>query len=88
MKYANANSVIPEELLVELQNYIQGEIIYIPKTKNNYEKWGTRSGGRKIIDDRNHGIRKDFKNGKPISQLAEEQYLSIETIKKIAYSKK
>ncbi|MBP1950801.1 CD3324 family protein [Virgibacillus litoralis] len=88
MKYANANSVIPEELLVELQNYIQGEIIYIPKTKNNYEKWGTRSGGRKIIDDRNHDIRKDFKNGKPISQLAEEQYLSIETIKKIAYSKK
>lgn len=88
MKYVKANTVLPEELIIEIQKYIQGETIYIPKTKNAIHKWGTRSGGRKLIDERNAGIKNAFNYGKSISQLAEEYYLSPETIKKIVYSKK
>lgn len=87
MKYVNATTVLPENLIMEIQKYIQGETIYIPKPETTYQKWGTRSGGRKLIDERNASIKKEFKSGTAIHQLAEDYFLSIETIKKIVYSK-
>ncbi|TQR19374.1 CD3324 family protein [Psychrobacillus vulpis] len=87
MTYLKATNVLPKELVVEIQKYIQGEAIYIPKPEKHYKKWGTLSGERKRIDERNQSIRKAFENGIPLQQLAEEHFLSIETIKKIVYSK-
>ncbi|ASN06485.1 CD3324 family protein [Virgibacillus necropolis] len=87
MSYVKANKILPEELIVELQKYVQGETLYIPKSKSNYQKWGTCSGGRKVLDERNACIQIGFNNGKSIDQLADEYFLSTETIKKIVYSK-
>ncbi|WP_404451767.1 hypothetical protein LG329_15705 [Virgibacillus necropolis] len=87
MSYVKANNILPEKLIIEIQKYVQGETIYIPKTESNYQKWGTCSGGRKAIDERNACIRNDFKNGKSISQLADNYFLSPETVKKIVYSR-
>ncbi|HZG72548.1 MAG TPA: CD3324 family protein [Chondromyces sp.] len=87
MKYIKATSVLPEELVVEIQKYVQGETIYIPKPKSTYKKWGARSGGRKLLDERNASIKRAFKNGHTMGELAEEYFLSIETIRKIVYSK-
>ena len=87
MSYIKASNVLPEELILELQKYVQGETLYIPKAKSNYEKWGARSGGRKAIDQRNVGIKTDFNDGNTIDQLAEKYFLSTETIKKICYSR-
>lgn len=88
MKYVNANNILPESLIMEIQKYVQGETIYIPKTENSYRKWGSLSGGRKLLDKRNTAIKKSFATGnRTIPQLAEEHFLSIETIKKIVYSK-
>ncbi|GIN39773.1 MULTISPECIES: CD3324 family protein [Heyndrickxia] len=87
MKYVKASTVLPENLIMEIQKYVQGETIYIPKPRNNHQKWGTQSGGRKYIDQRNAMIKKAFKNGTTIDQLADEYFLSIETIKKIVYAK-
>ncbi|WP_459501329.1 CD3324 family protein [Bacillus sp. C1] len=87
MGYVKAATVLPESLIIEIQKYVQGETIYIPKQETAHDKWGTRSGGRKQIDMRNREIKYAFKNGISIHQLAEEYFLSIETIKKIVYSK-
>ncbi|MBO9129482.1 CD3324 family protein [Bacillus sp. 165] len=87
MKYIKASNVLPEELLIEIQKYVQGEMLYIPKPEVAYQKWGTQSGGRKLLDDRNRAIKSAFNNGTSIHQLAEEHFLSIETIKKIVYTK-
>jgi hypothetical protein len=46
MKYVNANNILPEKLIMEIQKYIQGETIYIPMQEGTYRKWGTLSGGR------------------------------------------
>jgi Mor family transcriptional regulator len=86
VKYVNANKILPETLIAEIQKYVQGETIYIPKPEAAYRKWGACSGGRKLIDDRNASIKNSFKSGTSIQQLAEEHFLSIETIKKIVYS--
>lgn len=87
MKYVNATAVLPKKLIEEIQKYVQGETIYIPKPEATHQKWGTRSGGRKLIDDRNRAIRSSYQSGSKMQQLAEEYCLSMETIKKIVYSK-
>lgn len=87
MKYVKAANILPEQLIREIQKYVQGETIYIPKPEHAYHKWGTQSGGRKQLEDRNKAIKHAFKNGTSIHQLAEEYFLSVETIKKIVYSK-
>jgi len=88
MAYVKATAILPEKLIVEIQKYIQGESIYIPKLEKTHQKWGSRSGTRKLIDDRNKSIKTSFKNGITIDQLAKDYYLSVETIKKIIYTTK
>ena len=88
MTYINANKVLPEKLIVEIQKYVQGETLYIPKPETAYQKWGTSSGGRRQLDRRNATIRNSYISGSSIQQIANEYYLSTETIKKIVYSQK
>lgn len=38
MRYRNANHVLPDELLKEVQKYASGEAIYIPKLQEK-KKW-------------------------------------------------
>ena len=87
MVYVKATAILPEKLIVEIQKYIQGETIYIPKLEKTHQNWGSRSGTRKLIDDRNKSIKTAYKNEVTIDQLAEDYYLSVETIKKIIYTK-
>ncbi|MEK3886173.1 CD3324 family protein [Bacillus sp. FSL K6-3431] len=93
MKYVKATTILPEELLVEIQiveiqKYVQGRTIYIPKQTCTYQKCGLLSGGRKKNDERNAYIINEYYNGKCISQLAQDYFLSTDTIKKIVYSKR
>jgi Mor family transcriptional regulator len=86
MKYLKANSVLPIELIMEIQKYVQGETIYIPKSGTT-RKWGAKSGSRHFYESRNSSIRNAFTQGKTIQELAEQYFLSLETIKKIVYAK-
>ncbi|WP_458412944.1 CD3324 family protein [Schinkia sp. CFF1] len=88
MNYVKAAAVLPQELIKEIQKYVQGEMIYIPKPEGSHQKWGARSGARKSIADRNVSIKQAFRSGSSIKELAEEYFLSIESIKKIVYSNK
>jgi Mor family transcriptional regulator len=88
LKYTNAKKVLPEELIIVIQQYVQGETLYIPKQEREYHSWGSRSGGRQWLDRRNAAIRHDFKDHRSIEQLARDYFLSVETIKKIVYSGK
>ena len=46
MKYINADIILPEELLKEVQKYVQGGMVYIPKPEGLRKKWGENSGDR------------------------------------------
>lgn len=87
MKYKNAQEILPAKLVEEIQKYASGKIIYIPKPKQNRTKWGTLSGSREYINKRNQQIKVQYKKGVSIDSLAKEYYLSIESIKKIIYTK-
>jgi Mor family transcriptional regulator len=84
MKYKKASEILPDELLREVQKYITGESIYIPKG-NKRKKWGESSGVRTFFSLRNEEIRNKYFHKVPIEELAEEYSLSYETIRKIVY---
>lgn len=88
MKYTNAANVLPKNLIMEIQKYIQGETLYIPKQESEHKNWGSLSGGRQLLDQRNEAIRDAFNSNSSIEQLAQKHFLSIDTIKKIVYSHK
>jgi len=86
MKYQKAAAVFPVELLLEIQKYVQGDMVYIPKRKEDCEKWGERSGARGVCLRRNEEVRRRYKDGSSLEELSEEFLLSVESIKKIIYS--
>lgn len=87
MKYVRVERILPENLIIEIQKYIQGEYIYIPSRPETRKKWGEKSKNRDYINRRNEMIRSKFRGGQTISNLAEEFFLSDSSIKKIVYEK-
>lgn len=45
MKYKNAQDILPDRLLKELQQYVSGETLYIPRRQSR-KSWGETSGAR------------------------------------------
>lgn len=88
MKYINATEILPESLLIEIQKYIAGGVLYIPQTEGMKQPWGSKTGTRKEIINRNIQIKFEKENGKTIEELIFKYKLSYDTIKKIVYNKK
>lgn len=86
MKYKNAAEILPPELVKEIQHYIAGELLYIPKNESKQE-WGALSGSKKFFAERNQKIKEQFYSGMTCEELALEFGLSGSTIKKIIYQK-
>ncbi|HBF36937.1 MAG TPA: hypothetical protein DDW50_06410 [Firmicutes bacterium] len=87
MKYINANLVLPDSLVKELQNYIQGEYIYIPIKEGCHKNWGEVSGYRNEIQKRNIELVKQYRNGTSMEKLSDLFGLSIYAVRKIIYQK-
>ncbi|MBS7528817.1 MAG: hypothetical protein PWP51_1592 [Clostridiales bacterium] len=85
MKYQNAKLILPPDLLAELQEYLQGEYLYIPAKKEQRKAWGERSGYRQKIDARNRKIVEVYNDGVAIEEIAKTFFLSVASIQKIIY---
>ncbi len=85
MSYINADEYLPPHLVKEIQKYIQGVQIYIPKNNGNRLGWGKKNGTREELDKRNTEIRLSKKSGRTIEELAEFYSLSTDSIRKILY---
>lgn len=84
MKYVNAAEILPEKLLRELQIYIDGDILYIPKASGKKE-WGAVSGSRTFYQERNKEIQRLYKEGCSLDALSKRYNLASSTIRKIIY---
>ena len=87
MKYLNATSVLPDTLVKELQNQVQGGYIYIPIEQEQQKRWGEASGYRQELEQRNQQIKREYRNGVSIECLTEKYCLSLYTVRKIIYQK-
>ena len=62
MKYTAANEILPKELLKQVQKYIQGQYIYIPKEEGVRNPWGSNSGAKRVTAERHSEIKEKFLN--------------------------
>lgn len=88
MEYKNGMDLFPKELLMEIQKYVSGGLVYIPQAEDKHREWGEVSGIKAEIHIRNNEIKEKFHMGMTIDELALEYCLAIGTIKKIVYTRK
>ena len=87
MKYINANEILPDVLVKELQKYVQAGYIYIPAKSEQHRSWGELSGYRKELERRNKVILAEYHSRVSIEELADQYHLSVYAIRKIIYQK-
>lgn len=78
MGYRNAKAILPPQLLRTLQQYAEGECLYIP-----YQEAHTRPRACAALAQRNEEIWQRYRSGVSVQQLAESYYLSPQAIYKI-----
>ena len=83
MKHIKAKNVLPEEVIKIIQEYIDGEYIYIPRKNSNQKSWGEKNGIKDELSKRNNEIFNRFIQGITVKGLAEEYYLSEQSIRRI-----
>lgn len=72
---------------MEVQKYAAGKMLYFPAGEDK-RGWGEASGYRDQLLKRNRMIRNKYAHGTTVSELADEYFLSLDSIKKIIYSKR
>lgn len=83
MGYRRAEQILPNEIIELIQNYVDGECIYIPRKENARRNWGENTNIRKELKERNLSIYLDYQGGMKETQIAEKYFLSIKSIQRI-----
>ncbi|MCH5351886.1 MAG: hypothetical protein J1E06_00205 [Acutalibacter sp.] len=83
MRYARGQDILPANLLTQLQQYIDGAYLYIPRKKENRLNWGERTHSKEETAARNRAIFLDAEAGADISALAETYFLAEKTVRRI-----
>ena len=82
MSYAKAEQFLPGEIIELIQEYVDGQNIYIPRKSQRLE-WGTRTNIRQELSTRNQNIYLDFLKGAKIKELSRKYFLSTKSIQRI-----
>lgn len=82
MGYIRAEDVLPEEVLNLIWQYVDGELVYIPR-KGEKRRWGAATGTRDSFTLRNEGIYAKHLQGMSVQELADRYCLSEKSIQRI-----
>ena len=85
MSYVNAENVLPKSLVDEIQKYVDGKLIYVPRKDENSLSWGEKSGTREKMAERNRMIVNRYYSGETIVELSGVYYLSEKRIQGIIH---
>lgn len=88
MSYKKATQILPQELLEKVQEYIDGEFLYIPRISERKRGWGETTRIRQELMDRNERIFTDYIAGERMESLADRYFLSIKSIQRIVGQQK
>lgn len=88
MSYIKAEHILPTELLQAIQQYVDGEYIYIPRVSDKKKSWGEKTSFRKELEKRNSQLYADYCQGYSTQELSEKYYLSIKSIQRIVLQEK
>lgn len=85
MSYVNADNVLPQSLIKEIQKYVDGGLLYIPRKDAKSFSWGEKSGAKDKLAKRNQEIVRCYYLGETISQLSEVFFLSEKRVRGIIH---
>ena len=85
MSYVNAEDVLPKILVEEIQKYVDGQLIYIPRKNGNLLSWGEKNGTKEKLAERNQTIVNRYYSGQTITQLSKVYFLSEKRIQGIIH---
>ena len=83
MSYIRAEEILPIEVIELIQQYVDGENIYIPRKAAHRQAWGEGTQIRQELLLRNRQIYKDYLAGSRTSELACKYFLSEKSIQRI-----
>ena len=83
MGYIRAEEILPIEVIELIQQYVDGENIYIPRKSSNRQAWGSGTQLKQELLRRDRQIYEDYLAGSKISELANKYYLSEKSIQRI-----
>ena len=83
MSYINAKEILPKELLEQLQKYVEGNYLYIPRKEELKKAWGTGTQTKRELSRRNEQIYLKYIEGVSNTTLAETYFLSVKSIQRI-----
>ena len=83
MGYIRAEAILPVEIIELIQQYVDGENIYIPRKSAHRQAWGTGTQIKQELLVRNQQIYRDYLAGSNRSELACKYYLSEKSIQRI-----
>ena len=83
MRYIKAEDILPEDVVELIQQYVDGETIYIPRKAENRLAWGCRTGYKAELKQRNERIHQEYASGATIQILSERYHLSEKSIRRI-----
>ena len=88
MSYKKAEEVLPVEIIEMIQQYIEGENIYISRKANKRLEWGTNTDTRNEIRDRDDRIYREYSQGVTMQELSVRYFLSSKSIQRIIRMKR
>lgn len=83
MGYKRADEILPDDILKIVQRYVSGETIYVPEKRDSRKGWGTSTGARKKLYQRNRKILAEYQSGVTIAELANQYFLTEKSIQRI-----
>lgn len=86
MKYINARKILPSEMLMKLQDYAEGQMLYIPFKDTRRAGWGEANGTKARYIRRNEEIITAYQSDMTVTELSCKYFLSPESIRKIISS--
>lgn len=88
MGYVKAGDVLPPEMIEQIQQYVDGKVLYIPKRADEKSAWGKGTSTKTELAERNARIYEQFLAGASVSQLANDYFLVEKSIQRIIRQEK
>lgn len=88
MSYYKATEILPEYIIKEIQKYVDGHSIYVPRNPDTKKNWGESTETLSVLEMRNEQIYFEYLNGYSITQLSEKYFLVEKSIQRIIRQRK
>ncbi|MBQ8139002.1 MAG: hypothetical protein IJ195_06055 [Lachnospiraceae bacterium] len=86
MSYIKADEILPKELLEAIQQYVDGQLIYIPCKEK--QEWGSGTNAKIFFRERNERIYRTFQRGSNLKELSRAFSLSEKSIQRILHDQR